>query len=218
MSTPAERLIEARQNAGLRSAREAAERFDWNYPTYAAHENGGRGLRPEAARKYARAFNVSAAYLLYGGKPVADSSAEAVSIPVIGKVAAGLWLDADNYEFEDSTWVPAVRAPEYRNGEQVAYKVEGPSMNKVLPDGVYAIGVLYGTTRSPRHRDVVVVRRTRAGLVETTIKRYIVQNGEVLLMPESDDPRYQAPIPLDAPEADTSVEVHALVVGSYRPL
>lgn len=217
MEEPFERLQKARRDAGYKEATEAARAFGWNENTYRSHENGERGLRPDRARRYAQAFQVKAEWLLYGGSG-RQQTTETVSVRVVGKVAAGVWLDVDNYSFSDETWVPAVRSPEYRNGEQVAYKVEGPSMNKVLPDGVYAIGVLYGMARSPRHNDIVVVRRTRAGLVETTIKRYMRINGKEVLMPESDDPRYQQPLLLDAPEDDATVELHALIIGSYRPV
>jgi SOS-response transcriptional repressor LexA len=213
---PFERLQEARVSAGYSSVADAVTAFGWTYSTYASHENGTRKLSPEAARRYAGALRVSPAWLLYGAEK--DRSIEPVSVPVVGKVAAGLWLDADSYEYADETWVPAVKSPEFRNGNQVAYKVEGPSMNRILPDGSYAIGVLFESARQPRHRDVVILRRTRAGLVETTVKRYLVDGDKVLLMPESDDPRYQTPIDLAAVEEDTQVEVHALVVGSYRPL
>lgn len=219
MSTqPFERLQEAREKAGFRSAADAAEKFEWAYSTYAAHENGSRKLTPDAARRYGRAFSVGAAWLLYGAEKDRDAVPEPVSVPVVGKVAAGVWLDADSYSYEDDTWVPAIRSPGFRTGRQVAYKVEGPSMNKVLPDGCYAIGVLFDSARDPQNDDVVILRRTRAGLVETTVKRFVVKGSKVLLMPESDDPRYQEPIEIKTEEDGANVEIHALVVGSYRPL
>lgn len=214
---PCERLQEARVKAGYESVREAVDAFGWAYSTYAAHENGSRKLTPDVARRYAAALRTTAAWLLYGNEKD-NAEPEPVSVPVIGRVAAGVWLDADTFDYHDETWVPAVRSPEFRSGKQVAYRVEGPSMNKVIPDGSYAIGVLFGEARHPRHRDVVILRRERAGLVETTIKRYVVDGDQILLVPESDDPRYQTPIDLAAPEDGTHVEIHALVVGSYRPL
>lgn len=218
MSEPYERLQRARIDAGFESAREAAMNFGWGISTYTSHENGQRGLRPDAARRYARAFKVKPEWLLYGAGKTASEDAMPVAVPVVGRVAAGLWLDADTYDYADDAWIPAVRSPEHRNGRQVAYKVEGPSMNRVLPDGVYAIGVLFPDAGDPRDGDIVVLRRERGGLVETTIKRYVVSSDGVLLMPESDDPRYQKPINLRASEDDTSVQIHAIVVGSYKPL
>jgi hypothetical protein len=44
-------------------------RLGWTYPTYAAHESGWRIFPPKVAQKYARAFNVSAEFLLFGKSP-----------------------------------------------------------------------------------------------------------------------------------------------------
>lgn len=62
------RLQQARQAAGFRTAKEAAERFHWNYETYAQHENGNRGIS-RSAKRYARAFKVSEAWLLTNTGP-----------------------------------------------------------------------------------------------------------------------------------------------------
>ena len=61
----AQRLQQARENAKLRTAKEAAERFGWNLHSYHQHENGTRGIG-RAAGKYAKAFKVSEAWLLTG--------------------------------------------------------------------------------------------------------------------------------------------------------
>jgi len=64
------RLRTARQRAGFDSAAAAARRFGWREPTYAAHENGSRGVRPDAAETYAKAFKVDPTWLLFGtGSP-----------------------------------------------------------------------------------------------------------------------------------------------------
>jgi transcriptional regulator with XRE-family HTH domain len=64
MAGAGERLKEARRLAGFDKATEAARRFGWNPHTYKAHENGARGLRPDAAERYARRFRVAPAWLL----------------------------------------------------------------------------------------------------------------------------------------------------------
>lgn len=67
LETPGDRLKDARDKAGFRSARAAALHFHWTPSTYASHENGQTGEIPHAAaRKYAKAFRVSAAWLLNG--------------------------------------------------------------------------------------------------------------------------------------------------------
>src|SRR5690606_19234728 len=97
---PHERLQEVREKAGFRSAMEAAQHFGWGYSTYASHENGSRGMRLDAARKYARAFGVAVGWLLTGNNG-AKAPREVMSIPVIGKVAAGVWMEADGFDVED---------------------------------------------------------------------------------------------------------------------
>lgn len=66
MKDPCERLKVARKKAGFANAAEAARAMAVSEPTYAAHENGSRGLTTKTAQKYARRFGVDAAWLLYG--------------------------------------------------------------------------------------------------------------------------------------------------------
>jgi len=69
MQTAAERLRHARTSAGFATTVEAATRFGWNPNTYKAHENGLRGLKPDAITRYADAFRVSPAWITYGEGP-----------------------------------------------------------------------------------------------------------------------------------------------------
>jgi phage repressor protein C with HTH and peptisase S24 domain len=89
--TAADRLRAAREAAGHTEATAAAEIFGWKVPTYLAHENGSRGLRPDVAAKYGRAYGVSPEWLLYGkGKadaPALPPSREAL-IPIYDVTAS----------------------------------------------------------------------------------------------------------------------------------
>lgn len=76
----AERLRQARQNAGFESAAEAARRHGWSVPTYSGHENGSRGFTADTAQDYARAFRVSPSWLLYGQEPGAVAGLPAASV------------------------------------------------------------------------------------------------------------------------------------------
>jgi DNA-binding XRE family transcriptional regulator len=80
MDTAYERLQSARRRAGYETATDAANAFGWNAVTYRAHESGERGLRPAVAERYARAFRVSAAWLMTGEGPQDQSSAEIIDI------------------------------------------------------------------------------------------------------------------------------------------
>lgn len=67
MSESGERLKQARLAAGFDSARSAALHHRWTESTYASHENGQATEVPKrAAVKYAKAFKVSAGWILTG--------------------------------------------------------------------------------------------------------------------------------------------------------
>ena len=63
---PKDRLRAARIAAGFDTPADAARALGVPYPTYAAHENGHRGVSKKAAAKYAERLKVSAGWILYG--------------------------------------------------------------------------------------------------------------------------------------------------------
>lgn len=69
MKEIADRLREIRQDAGYKTATDAARAFGWNENTYRSNENGQRPPSRQAAVKYARAFRVSVDWLLTGRGP-----------------------------------------------------------------------------------------------------------------------------------------------------
>ncbi len=60
------RLKQARLQAGFRSATAAIEQCSWNSSKYRAHENGQNKYKVDDAKTYAKAYGVSAAWLLVG--------------------------------------------------------------------------------------------------------------------------------------------------------
>lgn len=70
--TPGDRLRAARKKHFPDSASAAAKRHGWKVSTYLSHENGQTAeLPPKAARKYAKAFKVTASWLNHGDLDVA---------------------------------------------------------------------------------------------------------------------------------------------------
>ncbi len=65
-SARASRLKAARIDAGFRTAREAAERLQIPYPTYAGHENGSRGIKDGELLLYSEAFKTSVTWIAFG--------------------------------------------------------------------------------------------------------------------------------------------------------
>ena len=69
MSEQSDRLREARERAGFKTAAEAARTFGWHPDSYKSNENGIRGLTIANARKYGRGYRVDAEWLLFGKSP-----------------------------------------------------------------------------------------------------------------------------------------------------
>lgn len=213
-----ERLRRAREAAGHETARAAADAIGIPTATYTQHENGIRGLPAGKARLYAHAFAVTPEWLLYGRGEMTGGGGdgEAVSparrVPVRGVVQAGAWSEV-GVEEAPSDWT-FFEAKEYRRAQLFALDVRGPSMNRVFPDGSRVI-CAQPHEAGVRDGDYVAVRRTRIGLVETTLKQLVVEaGGAVMLYPRSTDPAHQAPLTLErSPDSQEGPEIIGVVVG-----
>lgn len=215
----AQRLQAARKAAGYADAAEAAAALGVPYPTYAGHENASRGVRPEAASKYARRFRVSLDWLLEGrgagpgSGPVADR-VDARRVRVKGYVQAGHWAETWELPEEDQYDVPVPLDEHLAPFRLYAAETRGPSMNRRYPAGT----VLIFTDAIETHEQIEVgkryiVERERAdGLREATVKTlWRDDSGVFWLLPESDDPRFQEPIPVEGHDNDT-----VRIVGRVR--
>lgn len=218
--TPAERLKEAREKR-FDTAQEAADAHGWNPVTYRSHEAGTRNYPLSAARKYGQAFGVTAAWLL-GIASGAGGDSRAVNavidVPLVARASAGAFRLDDGADFEGIR-VPAVPHSDVPADVQYAIAVDGPSVNRRIADGAYAICAPYD--RYPggaRHGQLVHVVRERAGLVEHSIKELHFTDTGRVLMPCSTDPRYQERIDVSAPEDDTTVTIRGVVIGAFQPL
>jgi len=211
-----DRLRRAREAAGFETARAAADSIGIPTATYTQHENGIRGLPAGKARLYAHAFAVTPEWLLYGRGEMSGGTSEPVSparrVPVRGVVQAGAWSEV-GVEEAPTEWT-FLEAKEYRRAQLFALDVRGPSMNRVFPDGSRVI-CAQPHEAGVRDGDYVAVRRTRIGLVETTLKQLVVEpSGEILLYPRSTDPAYQAPLTLErSPDSQEGPEIIGVVVG-----
>lgn len=214
----AERLRAAREAAGHETAKAAADSIGIPVATYTQHENGTRGLPAGKARLYARAFDTTPEWLLYGrGAAAAEAPGPGVMpvnrrIPVKGAVQAGAWSEI-GVEEAPVDWT-YFEVKEYQRAELFALDVRGPSMNLVFPDGCRVICALPHEA-GVRDGDYVAVRRARGGLHETTLKQLSLEkSGEILLHPRSTDPAHQTPIRLEpAPDAQEGPEIIGVVVG-----
>ena len=219
MAEAADRLRRLRIAKGYETAADAARAFGWNEHTYKSHENGVRGIKLPAARKYAAAFGSSAAYILgVGNSSEPQLVNHVVNVPLLARVSASTFRYDDGIE-EGAILVPAVPRKDIPASSQYSVIVDGPSVNKRIPDGAFAICAPYD--RYPggvRHGQLVHVVRERAGLREHTIKEVQFTKDGMILCPVSTDPKYQEVIAFnDTGEEDTEVRIQGVVIGSYQP-
>lgn len=220
MTTPAERLKNARMAAKYATAKLAAEAMGVSVATYIQHENGTRGIPAERAARYARFFRTTPEWLLYGRDTGETSPAQlGPAIPIQGAVAAGVFkvrMEFPESEWETFTGAANISAPVH---ERFGLRVEGDSMDLLYPPGTILECVRYWGDYPIENGKRVIVQRTRSdGEVETTVKEFMEdRNGIVWLVPRSSNPAYQAPFRVDNPESGiVDVRVVALVVASIR--
>jgi lambda repressor-like predicted transcriptional regulator/SOS-response transcriptional repressor LexA len=157
-----------------------------------------------------------------GGEQDDEAKPAIKTAPVVGEVAAGLWLDMDNWDTPKYNPAPFVPG-KFQRMNQSAYLVRGTSMNRRYPDGSYVITVPYFDVRGElREGDPVVVERVDGGRIERTVKLVIVDLFGIALACDSTDPKWEdtrIPIPNGEPDevADTEIRILGLVIGSYRP-
>jgi SOS-response transcriptional repressor LexA len=224
MKDRAARLKKARINAGYRYASSAAEAMGIAYTTYAGHENGSREYGIDDAKRYARMFRVKWDWLM-DGKNVAEAkngltsvNIPLASIPVIGNVQAGTWTEVEEgVPVELKLFVPADNR--YPATSQVAFRVEGTSLDKIAQPGSILICVdIYRSDDGIADNDLVIVERTRFNgqMMERTAKRArkVISGWE--LWPESSDPNHQEPIRVDEGLEADEVRIAAKVLWIMR--
>ena len=115
--------------------------------------------------------------------------------------------------------MPAVPRSDVPAAMQYSVIIDGPSVNRRIPDGAYAICVPYDSyPGGAQHGQLVHVVRERAGLHENTIKELRFTPTGMKLMPVSSDPRYQDEIELSTGEDGEIVRIQGIVIGSFTPL
>ncbi len=222
MKDASDRLRELRIKKGFSTASDAARAFGWNEHTYKSHENGIRGIKLAQARKYAAAFGSTAGYILAGGAGQSNGSdaptSPIVHIPVIARVSAGAFRYDDGID-EGAIEVPAVPRRDIAASLQYSLIVDGSSVNRRIPDGAYAICAPFDSfPGGAQHGQLVHVIRERSGLHEHTIKELRYTNSGMILMPVSDDPRYQEEVTLSTGDDGEVVRIQGIVIGAYVPI
>lgn len=175
-------------------------------------ENEKRGVSIKWLDKIATTLNIPVEDLLT--KPAPNYSD---GMPVKGEARAGIWRESENWDEDKYPPLPISPDPRYIALQQYALRVVGTSMNKVFSDGQYVVCVRWADVgRNIRTGDIVVVERRRDGLTENTLKRARISRGVLELVPESTDPKWQAPITLDVTGDTDDIAITGLVIGRYE--
>jgi SOS-response transcriptional repressor LexA/DNA-binding transcriptional regulator YiaG len=151
------------------------------------------------------------------------------AVRVIGDVQAGVFREALEWPPEEQFDVMIEVTPTASRYPVFGLRVLGPSMNQEFREGSVALCVrlldLPDGYKVKPGQFVVVLRRNDHGpdQFEATIKEYHVdKNGRAWLMPRSDDPAFQAPIPADSlgnddfHDSNDTVRIWAVVVGQNK--
>jgi SOS-response transcriptional repressor LexA len=215
------------QEPRIISASELARRANTNRQTVSDLRKGKIVMSKEWAERLAPHLGCEPEELIFGPKRATpNSDIPVLNVPVRGVVAAGIWIEPEMDALPaDVPSVPAIESP-YGRPAQFAYRVEGPSMTRrrIWP-GDYVICVPYWLARTmPVDGDIVVVERAREQLVERTCKELRFQGPKLLLVPHSDDPRFQTPLICERTdhamraEDGSTIELIGLVIGRYAPI
>lgn len=147
MKEPFERLQEIRKKREFAEAVDAARAYGWNETTYTSHENGTRGLRPDVAERYAKAFGCSPEWLLYGrGKATVAPAVTRRAVQLVGYVGAG----AETH-FVAPGELGEIEAPEGSSDLTVAVEIRGESLGTFFDRWV----VFYDDVRRPVTSDLI---------------------------------------------------------------
>jgi len=139
------------------------------------------------------------------------------TVAVKGHVQAGVWRDSFEWP-DDADWyeVAVPRDPEIDGLPLSAVEVRGASMNRRYDEGTVLVFTAPWDDRqrpTPGMR-YIVERRKADGTIEATVKTlHRADDGQMWLVPESNDPRFQTPIPLDDHTED-GIEIR--IVGRVR--
>lgn len=174
-------------------------------------EKGQIRLSVDWLEKIAAALKVSVAELISQAPPPEP-------IEVRGKVQAGNWTDAIEWEhaMRYPVWVPV--PDQWKSNGVFGLEVHGPSMNRRYPEGTILLCVPFVPADiEPRESQRYIVQRERAGEYEMTVKELRFDKaGKPWLWPDSDDPDHQQPLAVQGDDGDT-IEIVALVIASFQP-
>lgn len=143
-------------------------------------------------------------------------------LQVLGAVAAGVWREQTEWPEEDRYFIEVGPSP-VAGGERFALRMEGHSMDKLIPPGsdLECLRTIFGEIE-PVPGDIVIVQRDRHDMHELTCKRLDHDGKNYILRAESTRPEFQEPIIIGRPDADNfsddGVQIIGIVLRAHQRL
>ncbi|MEN9924306.1 MAG: hypothetical protein RL268_432 [Pseudomonadota bacterium] len=187
----------------------------------------GRSNNPtlETLVGLSRALGIDISRLVSGGEgvmPRVGSVAPYERLEVLGAVAAGVWREQTEWPEEDRYFIEVGPSPVV-GGERFALRMEGNSMDKLIPPGsdLECLRTIFGEIE-PVPGDIVIVQRDRHDMHELTCKRLDHDGKNYILRAESTRPEFQEPIVIGRPDADNfsddGVQIIGIVLRAHQRL
>lgn len=206
----ANRIKELREARGM-TQQQVADRLGMHLTNYNKLENSKTRLNDDRLAKLAEVFIVEPVSIIY-------RLPETRIVRVMGAVQAGVFAESWELPEDEQYLVTIPDDATFRGSRLFAAETRGPSMDKVYPQGTVIVFTDFiDHPEQPTFGKRYIVERERAdGLREHTVKTlWRDAAGKAWLIPESNDPLFQEPIPLDGEDGDT-VRILGRVVYSVR--
>lgn len=174
------KIAEARIAKGW-SQQELADKMETTQQTIQRYESGARDIKSSVLIKLSSVLDVTISYLL-GLENASIPNNSTVDVPSYGSIAAGTPIEM--VEVKDSQPVP-VKVHE-RFPKAFLLKVEGESMNRILPNGSYALV-------DPDQKEPISGKPYAVCVngYDATIKRVVKLSNGFELTPDSSDPTFR---------------------------
>lgn len=191
-----------------KSAKGLADALGIHQSTISKIISGERKLRADELPIIARYLEVDPPIASHKG----DASVHVGLVTVTEIAARGVWREASAVPMLSETLVPIVPDSRYYGMDQFAVRVDTADFFKA---GDFAVFVPFGEIRkNPRDRDIVLIKRSRGDLVETTIRRVSMRGDVINLVSE---PEVAGASPEVIPYDHSTTEIVGLFIGLFRP-
>ena len=190
MDKAANRIKELREASGL-SQQKFADALGISYASAQRYEYGQRDIPGDVLLKMVSLFGVSSDYILGASDRALiasllktfgnDKKNSYTDVPLLSRIAAGKPIEMEDYE--DFFPIPTRMHDKYPRA--FLLRVEGESMNRIIPNGCYALVNPCNDVEHDGRPYAVCVNG-----YDATIKRIHKLNNGFELVPDSTDPTY----------------------------